>query len=99
MAFNRLLRQHTNHPLKAALKSRFNHSYSDNDYLFIYEKFDSVSEQSAYCPACADEVRQSLGYTYWRRFLSEVKVCAKQNVKLLTKCQFCDKPFPERGMP
>jgi hypothetical protein len=95
--FNKLLHQHTAHPWKVALKSRFNHSYSDDAYLTKQENFDSLSKVRAYCPVCAKEDKKNLGYSYWRRLHPDVQVCAKHNVVLLTTCQFCNRPFARGG--
>lgn len=95
--FNKLLHAYTTYPWQAVLKSRFNHSYSNNEYICNFTKFDSLSAMKSYCPVCAKEDRIQLGYSYWRRILPEVKVCAKHNVVLLTACQFCDKPFAKGG--
>ncbi len=95
--FNKLLHRHTKYPWQSLLKSRFNHSYSDHEYISERTIFDSVSALRSYCPVCAMEDKLKLGYSYWRRVLPEVKVCAKHNVILLTECQFCDKPFAGSG--
>jgi hypothetical protein len=38
-----------------------------------------------------------LGYSYWRRIPPRISVCATHNVKLLSKCDFCGKPFSRDG--
>lgn len=95
--FNKLLHEHTIYPLKSVLKSKFNHSYSNNEYNLGFTQFGSSSEVRSYCPLCTREDKLQLGYSYWRRIFPEIKVCAKHNVVLLTACQFCDKPFGKRG--
>jgi hypothetical protein len=95
--FNKLLHQHTAYSWKVVLKSRFNYSYSGDAYLNTQENFDSLSKVRAYCPVCAKEDKQNLGYSYWRRIHPDVQVCAKHNVVLLTTCQFCNRPFARGG--
>lgn len=95
--FNKLLHGHTIYPWEGVLKSRFNHSYSDHEYISDHTIFGSLSAVRSYCPICAREDKLQLGYSYWRRIFPEVKVCAKHNVVLLTACQFCDKPFSRSG--
>lgn len=95
--FNKLLHHHTDYPWEVVLKSRFNYSYSDDAYLSKQRNFDSLSTVRAYCPVCAKEDKQSLGYSYWRRIHPDVQVCAKHNVVLLKTCQFCHRPFARGG--
>lgn len=95
--FNKLLHGHTIYPCQSVLKSRFNQSYSDDEYISDRTVFAALSAERSYCPVCAREDKLKLGYSYWRRTFPGVKVCAKHNVLLLSACQFCDKPFARTG--
>lgn len=94
--FNKLLHEHTESPSRYVFKSKFDYSYSGSDYLDSHY-IDSLKNHRSYCPLCAREDKIKLGYSYWRRIHSDVSVCPKHNVTLLTVCQFCDKPFARGG--
>lgn len=48
----------------------------------------------AICVECIKSDIERLGYSYWRRsHQDEIRVCATHNVKLLTKCPFCNLAF------
>ncbi len=94
--FNKLLHEHTKSPSLYVFKSKFDYSYSGSDYL-TGNYIDSLTNHRPYCPACTREDKIKLGYSYWRRIHSNVSVCPKHNVKLVTVCEFCDRPFARGG--
>ncbi|MFB1632776.1 TniQ family protein [Pseudomonas sp. AP-1] len=95
--FNKLLHNHTHAPWLRVFKSRFNHTYSESEYVSSIFGYDDLIECRSYCPLCVREDIQEFGYSYWRRIHHKVTVCAKHNVGLLSYCQFCGKPFARRG--
>ncbi|WP_409373327.1 TniQ family protein [Pseudomonas baltica] len=86
--FNKLLHGHTIYPWQSVLKSRFNQSYSDHEYISNRTVFAALSAERSYCPVCARDDELQLGYSYWRRTFPGVRVCAKHNVLLLSACQY-----------
>ena len=96
--YNKLLHLHTSIPWHRVLKSKYDHSYSGSTFLPGYQCiFDNLKNTRSYCPLCVLEDINELGYSYWRRIPSRISVCATHNVKLLTKCDFCGKPFSRDG--
>jgi hypothetical protein len=48
----------------------------------------------AICLECVKDDIERVGFSFWRRsHQNEINVCATHNVKLLKKCQFCDRAF------
>lgn len=94
--YNKLLHLHTSFPFSSVLKTKRNLSYSGTSFIY-YQYIDSLTNTRSYCPLCVQEDIQRIGYSYWRRLHPLITVCAKHDVKLLTWCQFCDKPFSRDG--
>lgn len=95
--FNKLVHMHTSYPFRSVLTKDF--SYSGSEFLFSSHCFDSFENTLSYCPLCVNEDIQLLGYSYWRRLHHHVTVCAKHNVHLISRCQFCGQPFCRDGHP
>lgn len=94
--YNKLLHLHTSIPFSRVLKTERDLSYSGSSFIY-FDYIDSLTNKRSYCPLCVKEDIQRIGYSYWRRLHPFIKVCAKHDVKLLTCCQFCDKPFSRDG--
>lgn len=95
--FNKLVHLHTDFPIRGVLKSNKRLSYSESEFLLESYTFDDLTRNRSYCPLCVQEDIHALGYSYWRRAHSIVTVCAVHNVKLISHCQFCAKPFSLNG--
>lgn len=95
--FNKLLHNHTHAPWFRVFKPSSRLTYSESHYVMNSGKFDDLTIGRSYCPLCVREDIEELGYSYWRRLHHKVTVCAKHNVTLLSKCQFCGKPFARGG--
>ncbi|NVZ75196.1 hypothetical protein HX859_09895 [Pseudomonas gingeri] len=96
--FNRLLHHHTDYPLRSVFKDLRDISYSQWTYLNGEHWFGTNTKTCSFCPECVRDDLSTLGYSYWRRtYQSDVAVCSKHNVILITTCPFCDRPFSRDG--
>ena len=94
--YNKLLHLHTSFPFSSVIKNKRDLSYSGSSFI-SFNYIDSLTNTRSYCPLCVKEDILRIGYSYWRRLHHSLEVCAKHDVKLLTCCQFCDKPFSRDG--
>ncbi|MFQ6575319.1 TniQ family protein [Pseudomonas sp. UM16] len=96
--FNRLLHEHTYFPRYSLFKNIQDNSYSHREYISVGHRYEYNREPASYCPECVNEDLATLGFSYWRRvYRSDINVCAKHNVLLVSKCPVCDKPFAHKG--
>lgn len=95
--FNRLLHHHTNYPQYSIFKNIQDMSYSQRRYISAGYCYGSDRTITGFCPECVRGDLKSLGFSYWRRSHSTLKVCAAHNVTLVTSCPFCEKPFCHEG--
>lgn len=96
--FNRLLHEHTFYPRFSLFKNIQDNSYSHREYISNGHRYDYNREPDSFCPKCVSEDLATLGFSYWRRLpRSDIKVCAKHNVFLVSKCPVCAKPFAHKG--
>jgi hypothetical protein len=89
--FDRLICLHTPLAVNYVVKNSQDVSYSRKFYPFIGEPYSEKSV--SYCPQCAKEDFESLGFSYWRRRYSlpvNESVCHKHNALLLTHCPYCE---------
>lgn len=92
--FNQLLHNHTNYALQSIIKEKFDPTYSNKRYVSrsSSEKLDSTHYQ--YCPECCRDDVSNIGFAYWRRnHQLDVNVYGVHNVKLISACPYCCKPF------